>query len=113
MIKKPEPETTISEQLENNSEYITEHFSIDDETSIKIIKTINMMMNTMSLEEIITHFLDDKILNGKELLFAMFIIGYMGSRHITLNEIAVKIGEERFLYFMNENDEIKKNPMYG
>jgi rhodanese-related sulfurtransferase len=111
MSTKKENET-MTQQLEKNSEFIIDHFSIDETEATKIIKTIDMMMSTMSMSEIIEHFLDDKILNGKQLQFTMFIIGYMGSRHITLNEIASKIGEERFLYFMNENDD-RKNPMYG
>jgi hypothetical protein len=93
--------------MEDTKKRIVDCFNIDGETSTKIIKKVEKLMTEMTMLEMIEYFLGNKSYTERELQFIMLVIGYMGSRNITIKEIAETIGEDRFIYLMNE-----KNPTY-
>ena len=56
--------------------------------------------------------MSNKKLNRKEKLFSFYATGFVGGRHVTLNEISDTIGRDRLEYFLENNDAKKEDPMY-
>jgi hypothetical protein len=98
---------------DDNDAPVFKAFNINEARAEEIVQKLEKMLvdDESCLSDVILNIFKDKELCEEERIFSFYAIGFVGGRHVTLNEVANVIGVDRLKYFLDNNDD-KKDPMY-
>lgn len=93
---------------------VTGSFNVDEERAEQILRNIEraLMDDGKCLHDVIREIFEDDEMGEKEKMFSIYAAGFVGGRHLTLNEIANAVGVERLAYLM-DGEKNHDDCMYG